>query len=160
MNLNKPSKELLDILHLTQEKLLTAERIKFEKNIEWRRKMIPDGPGIYALFEKNNKLLYIGESGSLRERMGEINRTVNHSFRKQIDHIRFNGVKSSKKYNSEVETKLDKFFDEEIYVSFVEVYFGRLEIEEFMISNHQMFLTNSFKKRKFKTVMDYLRDFK
>lgn len=160
MNLHKPTEELLDMLHLAQENLLRAERIKFEKSIDWRRNKIPDSPGIYALFEKNNKLLYIGESGNLRARMGEIHRTVNHTFRQQIGHLRYNGIKSSKKYNAEIESKLDKFFEEELYVAFIEVFFGRLEIEEFLISNHQQFLVNSAKKRKFKNVMDYLTDFK
>lgn len=90
--------------------------------------------------------------------MDEINRTVNHSFRKQIGFLRFNGIKSSKKYDLDIETKLDSFFAEEIYVSFIEVYFGRLEIEEFIISNHQQFLNNSVKKRKLTTIMDYLKE--
>jgi hypothetical protein len=158
MNFNIASEEILDVLHLAQENLLRAERIKFEKNKQWRENKIPNSPGVYALFEKDNRILYIGESGNLRERMNEINRTVNHSFRKQIGYLRFNGTKSSKKYDLDVETKLDKYFAEELYVAFIEVYFGRLEIEEFLISNHQQFLTNSVKKRKLKTIMDYLRD--
>lgn len=157
MEINIPSDMLLDVLQLAQENLLRAEKIKFEKCKEWRQNKIPSSPGVYALFEKNNKLMYIGESGNLRDRMNEINRTVNHSFRKQIGFLRFNGVKSSKKFDLSVEEKLDKFFAEELYVAFIEVYFGRLEIEEFLISNHQQFLTNSVKKRKLKTVMEYLK---
>lgn len=61
MNFNSLNKELLDLLHLAQEQLLRAERIKFEKNKVWRENKIPNSPGVYALFEKNNKLLYIGE---------------------------------------------------------------------------------------------------
>lgn len=160
MNFNLPTEKLLNILHLAQEMLLKAERIKFQKNRDWRQNKIPNSPGVYALFEKKNKLMYIGESGNLRERMDEINRTVNHSFRKQIGCLRFNGIKSSKKYDFDIEAKLDKFFAEELYVAYIEVYFGRLEIEEFLISNHQQFLTNSVKKRKLKTVMDYLKDAK
>lgn len=158
MKHNLPTEELLDALHLAQENLLRAERIKFEKSAEWRKNKIPDFPGVYALFEKNNKLLYIGESGNLRERMSEINRTVNHSFRKQIGYLMFNGVKSSKKFDLEVETKLDLYFKDELYVSFIEVCFGRLEIEEFLISNHQQLITNSVKKRKLRTVMEFLTE--
>lgn len=158
MKHNLPTEELLDVLHLAQENLLTAERIKFEKSAEWRKNKIPNFPGVYALFERNNKLLYIGESGNLRERMNEINRTVNHSFRKQIGHIKFNGIKSSKKFDSEVEEKLDLYFKEELYVAYIEVCFGRLEIEEFLISNHQQLITNSVKKRKLRTVMEYLKE--
>jgi hypothetical protein len=157
MNFNLPTEELLDVLHLAQEQLLRAQQLKFEKTKEWRLN-IPNSPGVYALYEKNNKLLYIGESGNLRERMNEINRTVNHSFRKQIGFLRFGGVKSKKKFEIDVESKLDLFFAEELYVAFIEVYFGRLEIEEFLINNHQRLLTNSVKKRKIKSVMEYLKE--
>jgi hypothetical protein len=158
MNFNIASTEILEVLHLAQENLLRAEKIKFEKSKEWRENKIPNAPGVYAFFEKGNKILYIGEIGNLKKRMDEINRTVNHSFRKQIGFLRFNGIKSSKKYDLDIETKLDSFFAEEIYVSFIEVYFGRLEIEEFIISNHQQFLTNSVKKRKLTTIMDYIKE--
>ncbi|GGF06415.1 GIY-YIG nuclease family protein [Flavobacterium limi] len=158
MNFKIASEEILDVLHLAQENLLRAERIKFEKCKHWRKNKIPNSPGVYALFEKDNKLLYIGESGNLQDRMNEINRTVNHSFRKQIGFLRYNGVKSSKKYDADIETKLDTYFAEELYVAFIEVYYGRLEIEEFIISNHQDYLINSVKKRKLKTIMDYLKD--
>ena len=156
MNINLPSEELLDVLHLAQEQLLRTERIKFEKNRIWRENRVPNSPGVYALFEKDNRILYIGESGNLRERMNEINRTVNHSFRKQLGYSRFGGVKSTKKFESDVESKLDLFFAEELYVAFIEVYFGRLEIEAFLIANHQKIITNSLSKRKLKTVMEYL----
>ena len=160
MNIYKPSEVLLNTLHLAQEKLLRAERHKFIKSAEWRQNTIPDSPGIYALFEKENKLLYIGESGNLRKRMSEINRTVNHSFRKQIGHQKFNGIKTSKKFSDLVESKLDEFFNEELYVAFIEVYFGRLEIEAFLIYNHQQFLINSMSERKLNSVIKYLNDFK
>ena len=148
MKYNLPKAELIDFLHLAQENLLSAKRIKFEKSAEWREQNIPNYPGVYALFEKDNNLVYIGESGNLRKRMDEINRTVNHSFRKQTGFSKFNGIKSSKKYDSEIETKLDLYFAEELYVAYIEVCFGRLEIEEFIITNNQKLLTNSVKKRK------------
>lgn len=160
MNIYKPSEELLDTLHQAQEKLLRAKKHKVKKSVEWRRNEIPDSPGIYALFEKGNKLLYVGESGNLRKRMSDINRTVNHSFRKQIGNRKFNGIKTSKKFSDAVESKLDKYFNEEIYVSFIEVFFGRLEIEAFLISNHQQFLINSVSERKLKNIIDFINDFK
>ena len=105
-------------------------------------------PGVYALYEDNQILLYIGETGNLRARMNEINRTVNHSFRKELGFTRFDGIKSKKKFEDNVELKLDDFFEQNLYVSFIEVNFGRLEIETFIITNHQTLLLNSIKKRK------------
>lgn len=156
MEYNLPKVELIELLTLAQENLLNTDKIKFEKSAEWREKNIPNYPGVYALFEKNNRLVYVGESGNLRKRLDEINRTVNHSFRKQTGFLKFNGTKSSKKYDLEIETKLDLYFNEELYVSFIEVCFGRLEIEEFIITNHQEILINSVKKRKLENVIENL----
>ena len=158
MNIHEKSEELLNVLHDAQEKLLRAKRHKFKKSLAWRRENIPSAPGIYALFEPGNRLMYIGETGNLRDRMSELNRTVNHSFRKQLGHKKFKGIKSKQKFSDDIELLLDKFFDEELHVAFIEVYFGRLEIEEFIITNHQDYLINTSKKRKIQNVMNYLKD--
>ena len=110
-------------------------------------------PAIYALFE-SEKLIYIGETGDLQKRMCDITRTVNHSFRKQIGHRKFMGEKSSKKFLPEIEVLLDKYFDEELYITFIEVNFGRLEIETYLIDKFQQQIINSEKKRKLS--FDYL----
>ena len=142
------NKQLLNVLLQAQANLFAAEKFKFEKSNIWRNRLIPAEAGIYALFEGRDKLLYIGETGNLRDRMGEINRTVNHTFRKQLGSTRFGGIKSSKKFSNDIEAQLDNFYTENLYVSFIEVNFGRLEIETFIISNHQELLLNSEKKRK------------
>lgn len=80
--------------------------------------------------------------------MGDLNRTVNHSFRKQLGAARFGGIKSRKKFSDDVEKQLDKFFAERVYVSFMQVSFGRLEIETFLIDKHQNKLLNGVKIRK------------
>ncbi|WP_339658170.1 GIY-YIG nuclease family protein [Flavobacterium frigidarium] len=140
--------DLYERLKQAEIDLFSSEKLKFKKDKNWREISIPDKPGVYALYEDNHKLLYIGETGNLRARMNEINRTVNHSFRKELGFTRFEGVKSKKKFDDNVELKLDTFFEENLYVSFIEVNFGRLEIETFIITNHQTLLLNSIKKRK------------
>ena len=52
---------------------------------------------------------------------------------------------------------LEKYFDEELFITYIEVNFGRLEIEEFIISNHQKLLTNSVKRRKLETIIESLK---
>ena len=80
--------------------------------------------------------------------MSEIGRTVNHTFRKQIGFVYFGGIKSSKKYDEVIESKLDKYFEDNIYISFLPVNFGRLEIESYLVSKNQSTILNSVKKRK------------
>lgn len=150
--------ELNEILSTSERKLFRSEKLKFKKDKTWRENSIPSSPGVYALYEGTEKLLYIGETGNLRARMNEINRTVNHSFRKQLGFARFAGVKSRKKFDDEVEKKLDLFFDEDLYVSYIEVNFGRLEIETAIISNNQTGLLNSEKKRKLKIEITKLEE--
>jgi hypothetical protein len=140
--------KLIEVLSKAQTNLFTAKKHKFKNNNIWRKTTILNVSGVYALFEGTDKLIYVGESGNLRDRMNEINRTVNHSFRKQLGASRFGGIKSRKKFTDEVENLLDTFFKDHLYVSFIEVNFGRLEIESFIISNHQELLLNAEKKRK------------
>lgn len=142
------NKNLFDMLKKAQSNLFASKKHKFQKSSTWRNEIVPNESGVYALFEGKDKLIYIGETGNLRERMNEINRTVNHSFRKQLGASRFGGIKSKKKFTDEVENLLDTFFKDHLYVSFIEVNFGRLEIETFIISNHQELLLNAEKKRK------------
>lgn len=146
--------ELNQLLQNSQNDLFNSEKHKFKKDRNWRNCQIPDTPGVYALYENQNSLLYIGETGNLRERMDEINRTVNHSFRRQLGHSRFGGVKSKNKFDDHIEEQLNRFFIEKLYVSFIEVNFGRLEIETFIITNFQSILLNSEKKRKLKIEID------
>lgn len=141
------NKELYKIFLQAESILLSAEKTKFERNLTWRKNYLKNVPGIYALFE-NNELIYVGETGDLLKRMSDITRTVNHSFRKQIGAKKFNGVKSSKKFDDKTEELLDKYFDDNLYITFIEVNFGRLEIETYLVDKYQSQIINSEKKRK------------
>lgn len=141
-------KKLIELLLKAQSNLFSSKKHKFEKSSYWRNEIIPNKSGVYALYEGTDKLIYIGETDNLRDRMNEINRTVNHSFRTQLGVSRFGGIKSRQKFTDNVEILLDTFFKDHLYVSFIEVNFGRLEIETFIIGNHQKLLLNAKKKRK------------
>lgn len=148
------NKELHEILQKAEIDLLNGEKIKFKKCKDWRMEFIPEKPGVYALFEDEKKLIYIGETGNLHARMNEINRTVNHTFRKQLGHTRYGGTKSRKKFDEDVEDKLNQFFEENLYLSYIPVNYGRLEIETHIITKYQKLLLNSEKKRKVKMLLD------
>lgn len=151
------NKELYTILNGFEKKLFDSEKIKFERNQIWRRKHLKNVPGIYALFEDDN-LKYVGETGDLLKRMSDITRTVNHSFRKQIGAEKFSGIKSSKKFGIEIEKSLDDFFDNNLYIKFIEVNFGRLEIETYLVDKFQNQIINSKKIRKLKYDYELLKE--
>jgi hypothetical protein len=140
--------DLSNTLKFAENELFNSRKIKFVKSAKWRNNNVPDLAGIYAIFDNDNRLIYIGESGNLRKRMSEIGRTVNHTFRKQIGFVYFGGEKCSRKYDDIIEKKLDNYFEENIYISFLPVNFGRLEIETYLVSRNQSTILNSVKKRK------------
>jgi hypothetical protein len=157
MTFNLEEKELYQNLVLAEKLLFKSPKIKFERTLIWRKQYFKNVPGIYAIFEKN-KIIYIGETGNLYKRMSDITKTVNHTFRKHIGKSKFGGIKSSKKYDPEIEEMLDKYFDEELYITFIEVNFGRLEIETYLIDKYQTQIINSEKKRKFKFNYDLIAE--
>lgn len=151
--------ELRSALLAAEKELNDSKKMKFVRTSDWRSENIPAFPGVYALYEKTDEdyvLLYIGETGSLKERMSDICRTVNHTFRGQLGQKRFNGIKSKKKFDIEIESMLDSFFDDKLYLSFIKVNFGRTEIESYLVTKHQGILLNSETKRKLKVELDRL----
>ncbi len=126
--------QLRILLSRADKDLKDGEKIKFQRLNHWRKTVVPDFPGVYALYEKQESgyvLLYIGETGNLRERMSDICRTVNHTFRKQLGHKRFNAIKTTKKFEIDTELLLNDFFDEKLYVSFIKVNFGQPKMRLF-----------------------------
>lgn len=153
--------ELKEVLIQAEKELEVNEKIKFQRFGNWRKEFVPDFPGVYALYEKIDSkyvLLYIGETGNLRQRMSDICRTVNHTFRRKLAQKKFSAVKTGKKYEPEIEALLDTFFDENLYTSFLKVNFGRTEIETYLVTKYQSLLLNSEKKRKLKIELDKLPD--
>ena len=149
--------DLKTLLYHADTELEKCEKIKFQRMNSWRKEFIPDFPGVYALYEKVGSeyiLLYIGETGNLRERMSDICRTVNHTFRRQLGKKRFSGIITSKKFEFKTESLLDVFFDEDLYISFLKVNFGRSEIESYLITKYQKILLNSEIKRKLKIELE------
>lgn len=156
------SADLANILTTAENEILGSEKIKFQRQNQWRKSTVPDFPGVYALFEKikdEYKLIYIGETGNLRDRMNDVCRTVNHTFRRQLGNKRFMVEKQKKKkFADEVEAALNAFFDNHLYVSFLQVNFGRTEIESHLVTKYQNQLFNSETKRKLKIEMDNLSE--
>jgi len=102
------------------------------------RRMDPTvGAGVYFLFDCDN-LMYVGESGNLYGRMSDLNRTLNHTFRRSLGEAKFHQHKkyykasSSKKFDAAIETLLDDYVRCNITISLVPLNIGRKEFEEWM----------------------------
>ncbi|HMM52582.1 MAG: hypothetical protein LC130_16785 [Bryobacterales bacterium] len=96
---------------------------------------VPSTPGIYAIYEKG-ELIYVGESGCLKERIGDLFRTKNHSLRRSLGAERFRHfpgfvpATTKQDFTAEVEAALNSLYQNCLSILIVPVEFGRKEIEE------------------------------
>ena len=106
-----------------------------------RTTVFPDKPGVYCIFERE-VLIYVGETGSLKERMKDIFRTVNHSFRRGLGKRQFAevaGVSSADaktQFPPDVEIQLTEYMESNLRVALTPVAIGRKEIEEAIVKKH------------------------
>jgi len=131
-----------------EQELINKDKIPFQFDRKWSLNF-PSEAGIYTIFDKD-KLIYVGETANLKERMKEVKRTYNHSFRKKLGRkLNPELTKNPKgKFSDKIELELDNYFEENISFTFKELNFGRLEVESNLIHrHHKKGLLNSLGKR-------------
>lgn len=145
MNFSK--EEIISFVDKFENELIQAKRIKFSFDRNWSSNF-PNKAGVYAIFDKG-KLVYVGETANLKERMKEVKRTYNHSFRRKLGKFIVEGAKVVKgKFEETLELNLNEYYIDSIEFSFKELSFGRLEVESYLIHrNHKKGLLNSIGKR-------------
>lgn len=141
------TEDIITCVDQIESELFNATKIKFTFDKFWSSNF-PAKAGIYAIFD-NNKLVYVGETANIKERMKEVKRTVNHSFRKKLGkYLEPNAKVQGSKYPEALEQKLNTYFTNNLYFTSTEVNFGRLEIESYLIHRHcKNGLLNSIGKR-------------
>jgi len=138
-------KEILKIVEQTENELKTNTRIKFSFDKKWSDNF-PKEAGVYGIFYKD-KLVYVGESANLKERMKEVKRTFNHSFRRKLGkHLDLNAVVIKGKFSDALENLLNEEYKKSLSFTFKEVNFGRIEIESYLMQRSEGVL-NSIGKR-------------
>ena len=116
-----------------EQRLKNATKYTFFTS-DWNN-IFPNYGGVYVVWEKNNPI-YVGETSGLRSRMSDIRRPYNHSFTKKI----------SKRFSID-KKELQKFMSEKYKLSYIQVHFGRSEIEEYLILRWRNTLINKPAKR-------------
>lgn len=139
--------DLILFIENFEKELIQSKKIKFLFDRNWSSNF-PSKAGIYAIFDKE-KLVYVGETANLKERMKEVKRTYNHSFRKKLGrYIQKNAEITKGKFEEVLELKLNAYYLENISFTYKELNFGRLETESYLIQrNHPKGLLNSLGKR-------------
>lgn len=130
-----------------------------QKPLSWKQVSPKSVPGIYAIFNEHDELIYIGESTNLEERyVTHSCKTRFSAFRRQLaTEILSFKLKTKKELGYDSSDNRRKFVtqseDEEItyYIYkcrliMIAVYFGRLELEEHLIRNNQPLLNRKGNK--------------
>jgi hypothetical protein len=145
MGLSK--EQITDLKSGAEEAILKASKVGVSFDRSWS-KQFPSVAGMYVIYEKG-EIVYFGETGNINGRMKDLRRTVNHSFRRSLGFMLYGEEATSrKKFSPANEEKLNAYFEKNIQIGFLEVSFGRLEIEEYLVDKYGDQLLNKKKKRK------------
>lgn len=142
------------------EKVIEEYLIGLEKNLlnvnikkpivfskEWVN-TFPDSAGVYIL-RRDDKICYVGEASSLRSRMYKL--TTKHVVRWKIaknDFWEKHGKFDSKNIPEEVKFAILELLSKDFELSFIEVPFGRKELEQRIIDKYSPIYNTIGKKKK------------
>ncbi|HTB52447.1 MAG TPA: GIY-YIG nuclease family protein [Ferruginibacter sp.] len=120
--------------------LLSAQKHKIVKSKTWA-KDFPPKPGVYII-RKKDKLIYVGETGSIKGRLKDLCSTRNHTARRSIGteqfrkHAEYTKPSSKDRFCDTIEDLLNQYFAKNLTITFLEVDLGRKELEEIICKNH------------------------
>jgi hypothetical protein len=126
-NLQRRFKALEDALRAQPRRRLCSD-------VGWARDVSPLA-GVYAIWDaRSGKPVYVGETSGLLARMGDLGRTVNHTFRRI--------ARKELKAASATESALSALLAARFEIAFLPVDFGRAEFEEYLILRWRRTLYN------------------
>jgi len=128
-----------------------GNRKKVELSRVWANTILSK-PGTYAAFE-NGKVVYVGETGNMRERMKDLLDSRHHTLRRNIGRYNFSkldgyhSANSKEKFPPHIEEKVISWLTDRITISVLATDLGRKELEERLIEKfHPIY--NEKEKRK------------
>jgi len=129
-----------EYLNKLLNELLNSERHKLQLTRSWAAQF-PNKPGV-DVFRLGDRIVYVGETGSIRGRMRDLIDTRNHTIRRSIGmklystRDDYTKPSSSKRFCDEIEAELNSFISSMLTLSFISVELGRKELEERIFSLH------------------------
>lgn len=124
-----------------EDALINGEWKLIETAPNWVEKF-ESAAGVYAL-RVEGKICYVGESGNLKKIMGDLLDTRNHSLRRMIGSVKFDGEEGyekatpSRKFPPKFEAELDRILEDNFEVSVVVLPLGRKELEERVVEKYK-----------------------
>ena len=122
---------------------------------KWTGKIPPEA-GVYVLKENEN-IVYVGETGNLRERMNDLLDSRHHTVRRTIGEKLFSKTEGFKKattkekFPDHIEKLVNNHITDNLKVAYLEIPMGRKELEEFIeatISKDQRLNKRGKRKKK------------
>lgn len=114
--------------------LFKAKRIRVCCETDWARHCSALA-GVYAIWDVESRLpVYVGETSGLSPRMGDLGHTLNHTFRRIVR--RRYGLQGA------TEAELNAILAAKFEIAWIEVPFGRAELEEYLILRWRASLWN------------------
>ena len=122
-------------LRALEHALRTARRRQPFRASTWAAD-VPSEPGVYALWNRKTGVpVYVGETSSLKHRMRDFGRSVNHTCRRKL--AQRHGLDGAD------EATLSAAIGGHYRLSFLRVPFGRAELEEYLLVRWRKTLLNS-----------------
>jgi hypothetical protein len=117
-----------------EDALCAQPRRRLCSDVGWARDVSPLA-GVYAIWDaRSGEPVYVGETSGVLARMGDLGRTVNHTFRRM----------SRKKLEAATATEsaLSAMLADRFEIAFLPVDFGRAEFEEYLVLRWRRTLYN------------------
>ena len=133
--------EAREYLNSLANNLCEAKKINIELNRKWSNNF-PNEAGVYIFIEED-KIVYVGETISIKKRMKNVLDTRHHTIRRKIGQFNFSNktgyVKASSKlkFNSAIEKEVDNWMTDKMKFSFLQINLGRKELEDYISNMHK-----------------------
>src|SRR5690606_30681874 len=113
-------------------------------------------PGIYVVRNRENKVVYVGETSNLQERMNDLKDTRHHTLRRAVGHAEFSEkpnfhkATSKKKFPVNIEEMVTEFFKDNLSLTYCATKIGRKEFEEYLVRKYEPKYNSSIGRRRMK----------
>lgn len=147
-----PQEKLEQLFQKVEQRLNECERIQIYGTSKWSAKL-PKLHGIYIIRNRDNEIVYVGESSNLQERMNDLKDTRHHTLRRAVGHMEFSKepnfhrATSKKKFPEHIEDLITDFFKADLSLSYCATNIGRKEFEEFLVKKYKPKYNSSLGKR-------------
>lgn len=146
------AEELNRLFQKVELQLRESEKIQIYGVTNWSS-TLPKLPGIYAVWNRNNQIVYVGETSNLQERMNDLKDTRHHTLRRSVGHMEFSRepdfhrANSKIKFSPRIEEMVTDYFKANLSLTYCATKIGRKEFEEYLMKKYKPKYNSSLGRR-------------